>query len=89
MLEVGSVCILGDTGLVGLILFARKLEIVFGFLARACVGVVLIYGVNLLLEQWGYDTVVGLNLFTIACSSVLGVPGVVLLYACGGIMLWL
>ena len=57
MLEVGSVCILGVTGLVGLILFARKLEIVFGFLARVCVGTVLIYGVNLLLEQWGYDTV--------------------------------
>lgn len=89
MVEVGSVCIVGVTALVGTILCARRLEFLFRFLVRACVGCVLIYGMNLLLEQWGYDTVVGLNPVTLTCSAFLGIPGVILLYACEGILLWI
>ena len=55
-------------------------------IVRGCFGVVLLYGANLLIEYIGIDVLVGLNLLTIGCSAILGVPGVVMLYAVAAIM---
>lgn len=86
MLETGAVYILGVTGLIGLIVCARKLEIIFRMIVRGCLGVVLLYGGNLLIGYIGTDVLVGLNMLTISCSALLGVPGVIMLYAVAAIM---
>ncbi len=86
MLETGAVYILGVTGIIGFIVCARKMEIIFRMIVRGCLGVVLLYGVNLLLTYIGQEVIVGLNLFTIGCSAILGVPGVIMLYAVAAIL---
>lgn len=86
MLETGAVYILGVTGMIGLIVCARKMEIIFRMIVRGCLGVVLLYGGNLLLQYMEMDVLVGLNLFTISSSAILGVPGVIMLYAVAAIL---
>lgn len=86
MLETGAVYILGVTGLIGLIVCARKMEFIFRMIVRGCLGVVLLYGGNLLISYIGTEVLVGLNLLTISCSAILGVPGVIMLYAVAAIM---
>ena len=81
MLETGAVYILGITGIIGFILCTRKMELIFRMIVRGCLGVVLLYGANLVLEYMGTDVLVGLNWLTIGCSAILGVPGVIMLYA--------
>lgn len=83
MLEMGAGYIIGVTGLIGFFLCVRKMEWLLRMIMKACVGIVLIYGCNLLMEYFGMQILVGLNPITIGCSAVLGVPGVVLLYAVG------
>lgn len=48
------------------------------FLGRGVLGIAIIYIVNTYVAQ---TTLVGVNIFTIAISAVLGVPGVILMYA--------
>lgn len=86
MLETGAVYILGVTGMIGLIVCARKMEIVFRMIVRGCLGVILLYGGNLLLQYMEMDVLVGLNLFTISSSAILGVPGVIMLYAVAAVL---
>lgn len=86
MLETGAVYILGVTGMIGLILCARKMEVIFRMIVRGCLGVVLLYGANLLIQYMETDVLVGLNLLTISCSALLGVPGVIMLYAVAALL---
>ena len=86
MLETGAVYILGVTGMIGLIVCARKMEVIFRMIVRGCLGVVLLYGANLLIQYMETDVLVGLNLLTISCSAILGVPGVIMLYAVAALL---
>jgi len=86
MLETGAVYILGVTGMIGLIVCARKMEVIFRMIVRGCLGVVLLYGANLLIQYMETDVLVGLNLLTISCSALLGVPGVIMLYAVAALL---
>ena len=81
MLENGMVYILGITAVIGLILFVRKIDVILKCITRACMGAVMIYGVNMALQYLGMTCLVGINVFTLICSGVFGVPGVGLLYA--------
>lgn len=81
MLENGMVYILGVTAVIGLILVVRKIDLILKCITRACIGAVLIYGVNMVLQYFGLAYLVGINGFTLFCSGILGVPGVGLLYA--------
>lgn len=86
MLETGAVYILGVTGMIGFIVCARKMEVIFRMIVRGCLGVVLLYGANLLIQYMETDVLVGLNLLTISCSAILGVPGVIMLYAVAALL---
>ena len=81
MFEAGAIYIVGVTGVIGMILFMRKLKFLLRFLTRGCLGIVLIYGINTLLESVHLSSQVGINPLTAGCVTLLGVPGVVLLYA--------
>ena len=48
---------------------------------RGIVGTVTIYGVNQLLFSYGIAPSVGINPLTILTSAVLGIPGVMALFA--------
>lgn len=84
----GMVCILGVTAMVGVILLVRKWEILLRFLTRSCMGIVCIYGINMVLAYMGITGLVGINWFTILCSGLLGIPGVGALYAVGALSMF-
>lgn len=86
MLETGAIYILGVTGIIGFILCARKMEMIFRMIVRGCLGVVFLYGANLVISYLGTEVLVGLNLLTIGCSAILGGPGVLMLYAVAVVM---
>ncbi|MBQ7067435.1 MAG: pro-sigmaK processing inhibitor BofA family protein [Lachnospiraceae bacterium] len=71
------ICIL----VLGILFFKNKLEIIMGFIMRGIVGTVTIYGVNQLLFSYGIAQSVGINPLTILTSAVLGIPGVMALFA--------
>jgi inhibitor of the pro-sigma K processing machinery len=48
-------------------------------IARMIVGGILIYTINSLLPQYA----IGINLISLGCSGVLGIPGVAMLYIVG------
>ncbi len=50
------------------------------FIFRACIGMFLIYGINLFLKNEGVAVSVGMNLWTFFTTGFLGIPGVALLY---------
>lgn len=81
MLENGMVYILGVTAVIGIILFVRKIDVILKCITRACMGAVLIYGGNMVLQYLGISCLVGVNAVTLICSGILGLPGVGLLYA--------
>lgn len=80
MLETGTVCIVGVTGMIGMILCLRKMDWLLRFATRISVGVVLMYGTNIVMELLGMESRVGINLWTILSAGIFGVPGVVLWY---------
>jgi pro-sigmaK processing inhibitor BofA len=50
------------------------------FIVRAIVGMALIFFINEFLGNQGIDVRVGMNLWTVLTSGILGTPGVALLY---------
>ena len=69
-----------------IVLFRRKMEFVLNFLIRSLFGLVGIFFVNQLMIMEGINLEVGMNLFTLLTSGILGFPGVIMLYgvvACG------
>lgn len=79
--EAGAIYILGVTGIVGCILFIRRSEWIMKLISKLCVGLVLIYGINMGLSYFNLPYEVGINWISIFSSAVFGVPGVGLLYA--------
>ena len=57
------------------------IRMVLNFLARCLLGLVVIYIDNFLIEYCGGNLVVNINEITIGVSGVLGIWGVILLYA--------
>lgn len=80
MLETGGIYIIGVTGVIGMILYLRRFEWVLDLLIRGCTGMLMIYGINMILALFQQESPVGLNLVTIGCVSLLGFPGICLLY---------
>ena len=58
-----------------------RLELFLNFCLRAVMGGIAIYGINLLLGSWGISCAVGINLWSLLTSGLLGFSGVFLLYA--------
>lgn len=56
-------------------------EMIVNFVYRAVFGVICIYFLNQFLSIVGMDAQVGLNSWTVASAGLLGIPGVVLLFA--------
>lgn len=80
MLEAGGIYIIGVTGVIGVILCAKRMQILFDFITRASVGAVCIYGVNSLLNVLGIPVVLGINWASLLCAGILGIPGVLAMY---------
>lgn len=57
------------------------IRLVLNFLARCLLGLVIIYVANFLIEYCGGNVVVNINEITIGVSGILGIWGVILLYA--------
>ena len=89
MVETGAVWILGVMCLMALIwIFGSEgrhiveilFEVIVKLMCRCALGVMLLYGGNLLFQQYGYATKVGINGVTMACVTFLGLPGTFLLW---------
>jgi inhibitor of the pro-sigma K processing machinery len=80
--ETGILIIVGACILVlFMVLVKNKIEFVLNFCLRAIFGGIAIYGINFLLEKYGFSCTVGINLCSFLTSGTLGISGVSLLYA--------
>ena len=80
--ETGVFLIIGACLLVLFLLFTKqKAELILNFCIRSIMGMMTIYGINLVLGNFGVPCLVGLNLWSLLTSGLLGVSGVSLLYA--------
>lgn len=59
----------------------KAVEIIINFIYRMVFGVICIYFLNQLVLFAGWNLQVGLNGWTAGVTGVLGIPGVVLLFA--------
>jgi len=64
-------------------LFIHQKEIILRWFIRGAAGGAFIFVVNLILNFLNIGCPVGVNLLTITTSSILGSPGVVMLYIIG------
>ena len=55
-------------------------EWIITIVLRGVLGVLVIHFLNVGLIKYGYPTTVGMNLYTIPVISILGFPGIALLY---------
>lgn len=62
---------------------AVKKEWMLNFVMRSILGTIAIYFINSWLEANGISAGVGINVFTILTSGILGFPGVIALYGIG------
>lgn len=74
---IGGACLL----VLFLVTVKNKAELLLNFCLRAVMGGIAIYGINLLLENWGIPCSVGINICSLLTSGTLGFSGVSLLYA--------
>lgn len=78
---VGAVIIIGMCVIVlAIVAFRRRAEFFINFLLRGVIGTLAMYCANMLLAGSGLAIAVGINPVTILTSSILGFPGVLLLY---------
>lgn len=62
-------------------MFERKFsEICFNVILRGVLGVLAIHFINLFAAKYGYAPLVGINISTIPVVSILGLPGLGILY---------
>lgn len=61
------------------ILFAGPLKIVFKLILNVCIGMAAVYALNIVFPSIG----VGINLFTVAVTGFLGIPGFIVLVLAG------
>ena len=62
---------------------AVKKEWMLNFVMRSVLGTIAIYFINSWLESVGISAGVGINVFTILTSGILGFPGLLALYGIG------
>lgn len=55
-------------------------EWIITILLRAVLGILCIHFLNIALIKYGYPTHIGINLYSIPIVSILGMPGIGLLY---------
>lgn len=63
-----------------IVLFRRRVHILFDLALRFAFGVTAIYLINLLLERMASEAVIGIGPTTVLVSTILGFPGLALLY---------
>ena len=63
-----------------IVLFRRRVQLVFDLLLRLVCGITAIYVVNLLLARAGSGAMIGIGPTTVLVSTILGFPGLALLY---------
>ena len=61
---------------------------VLGVGLRAVIGILLILGMNMVLNQFQVPLLVGVNPLSILVTSLLGIPGVLLLYGVQYFLFW-
>lgn len=58
----------------------RKNNLIFSFIQRGIVGFIAIAGLNALFSALAIKLFVGVNVWTLLTSAILGIPGVCMLY---------
>lgn len=64
-----------------IVLRGKRTEIMIGFVLRALCGLVCIYVVNYVMLHFQYQGTIGVNPYTLLASGLLGLPGLIALYA--------
>ncbi len=64
-----------------IVVLKSKASIIFRFLLRSILGVLLIYGINSFLLPENMVSIIALNPLTILTTGFLGIPGVLLLFS--------
>ncbi len=59
------------------------MEKILNVIMRGILGTIAIYFINSMLERMGISLGVGVNMFTVLTTGILGVPGILALYAIG------
>ena len=77
----GAFLIISVWGVVMLIVASKtNSHIILNIVLRSILGSLLIFAVNQWGKMEGYPMLIGLNSFTVLTSSILGFPGIALLY---------
>lgn len=77
----GAFFIIAVCGIVMLILAVKtNSHLILNFILRSITGSLLIFGINQLMEFYGFSIGIGLNPGTVLTSGILGFPGVILLF---------
>lgn len=86
--EKGMLLIIGACLLVLFLVTAKhKAEMLLNFCIRSVMGAIVIFGINMVMANWGIPCAVGLNLWSLLTSGTLGFSGVSLLYAVAAVRL--
>ena len=86
--EKGMLLIIGACLLVlFLVTVKHKAEMLLNFCIRSVMGAIVIFGINMVMANWGIPCAVGLNLWSLLTSGTLGFSGVSLLYAVAAVRL--
>ncbi|MDE5820758.1 MAG: pro-sigmaK processing inhibitor BofA family protein [Lachnospiraceae bacterium] len=64
-----------------IVLRGKRTDILIGFVLRALCGLVCIYVVNYVMLHFQYQGTIGVNQYTLLASGLLGLPGLIALYA--------
>lgn len=63
-----------------IVFMKRKLESIMNLLIRTLSGSIMIYVLNQVFQSMGLEIFVGINLISLLTCTILGFPGVLLLY---------
>ncbi|MCI6812408.1 MAG: pro-sigmaK processing inhibitor BofA family protein [Lachnospiraceae bacterium] len=77
----GALLIVGVCGIVLLILAVKRhSHLILNLVYRGVAGTITIFFLNQLMQLTGFSVVIGLNPGTVLTSTILGFPGVILLF---------
>lgn len=77
----GALLIVAVLGIVMLMIAAKtNSHAILNVVLRCVTGILVIYFTNCWAETEGYPLIIGINLGTVLTSTILGFPGIVLLY---------
>ena len=63
-----------------IVLFRRRMQLILGLVLRFLCGVAGIYLVKLLMERAAFEAEIGINPVTVLVTTILGIPGLAMLY---------